>query len=127
MQLNSKGKLAMFYKWLTPEDQELPHDFCTFFWSLVGRTLALVFFGGLFLFCVIYILVTGVLFVSRWAWAHIGLVLYILGVLLVVAIGIWLSGRKKKIKIGILEEIKTVIGGKVDAIKNRYCPRIDWK
>ena len=127
MKLNSSGKLARFYMWLPPEDKELPQDLCTYFWGLVGRVFFTFGMGGAVLGCFIYVLITAVIFVAQLVWTHKILALYILAVVVVVVVGIWLSERKKKIKIEALEEARLIIGGKVDAIKHRYCPRIEWK
>jgi hypothetical protein len=127
MQFNSKGKLAKFYMWLPPNDKRLPTDFCTYFWGLVGRALFIFGVGGMFLVMLVSSLVVLVIWFSKLVWANKGVSLFVFGWLVFMALVIYLSDRKKKIKIGIITEISAVIKGKVDSVKKRYCPRIDLK
>lgn len=127
MELNSKSTLAKFYMWLPPDDKKLPQDLCTYFWGLVGRAFFLFGICGMALFSLIYAIVTAVLWLSRLMWAHKAPTMIVLGAIAVVVLGKWLAERKKKITIGILSEAKIIIEGRIDAAKNRYCPRIDWK
>lgn len=130
MQLNSKGVLAKFYMWLPPDDKKLPQDFCTYFWGLVGRTCFVALLGGAVvagLVSLIYWVTRFVFWFSLFIWAHKIPALVTLVSALIVALAIWSQKREKKIKIEILIEAKTIIRGKIDAVKNRYCPRIEWK
>jgi len=122
MQLNSNGKLAKFYLWFS--DGELPRDFCSYFWGLVRSVIC-----SLIVLVVVGVLLWAVGFAlyhaSLWVWAHkigVSVLLVITGVL---TLAMWLSERRAKIE--VLTEVKAVVAGKVDAIKNRYCPRIEWK
>lgn len=123
MQLNSKGKLAKFYMWLPPDDKKLPKDLCTYFWGLVGRVLFVFGLGGVVLIGLVAVLVKVALFL----WANKIPTLFMLGVGLVVVLSIWLPERKKKITIELFSETRAIIKGKIDAIKGRYCPRIEWR
>lgn len=109
--------------WLPPDDERLPQDFCTYFWGLIGRAFFVFGIGGTFL----GLLITGLVFIILWLWAHkFGASLALGGIALFVLL-IWISERKKKAKIEFLSDVKAVIKGKVDAVKNRYCPRIEWR
>jgi membrane protein implicated in regulation of membrane protease activity len=127
VEFNSKGKLARFYMWLPPDDKKLPDDFCTYFWGLAGRAFFVFGFCGTLLLMLIAGLVFAVARASTWMWAHKGGTLFFLSVILFSILIVWLSERKTKIKIEMLSETKAIIRGKVDAVKNRYCPRIEWK
>lgn len=126
MRLNSKGKLAKFYMWLPPEDKKLPQDFCSYFWGLVARVFFIFGMGGLVVVSLVYWAVRFVLWLSHLIWAHKGPSLIVLAFILFIALSVWLSERKKKIKTEILSEAKAIISGKIDSVKNRYCPRIEW-
>ncbi len=122
MQLNSNGKLARFYLFLA-EDDKLPQDFCTYFWGLVFRAVVLFGTGGALVIGIVMLIVKVALFI----WVHkAGTLVGVLSVL-VIALTVWLSESKEKIKIEVLSEAKAIISAKVDAVKHRYCPRIDWK
>lgn len=126
MQFNSKGKLAKFYMWFPPDNGRLPQDLCTYFWGLIYRvivTLVLLAMVATSLFGVGYVLVKFGMFL----WGHKALTLTALGLILLVALSVWFDGRKRKIKSEALSEAKAIIKGKVDAVKNRYCPRIEWR
>ena len=127
MQLNSKGKLARFYMWLPPEDKKLPQDFCTFFWGLVGRAFFVFVVGGAVLAFLVSGIVLSIIHLSSFIWAHKMQTLFVLGSLLFCALLIWFSERKEKIKIELLSEAKMIFRGKIDAVKKRYCPRVEWK
>jgi uncharacterized membrane protein YjjP (DUF1212 family) len=123
MKFNSNGKLARFYLF-THEYEKLPNDFCSYFWGLVGGTLRVLFVSAMLamLLAVVIYLATGAV---RWAWAHKSGVFLMLAVFVIAALAVWWSERKTKIE--ILSETKAIITGKIDAIKGRYCPRIEWK
>ena len=125
MRLNREGKLAKFYMWLPPDDKKLPQDLCTYFWGLVGRAFAIFIIGGSMAVTIICGAVIGILWLSRLIWAHKALTLWVVSSGLIFALTIWLSGRKKKIKIQILSETRAIIKGKIEAVKGRYCPRIE--
>lgn len=126
MQFNSNGKLARFYLWFPPVGQELPKDFCTYFWGLIGRVFLIVAASVAacsVLFVLAYALYSGAILL----WAHKATTLTVVGGTLLLVLSLWFDERKKKIKVEILSEAKTIIKGKVDAVKNRYCPRIEWR
>jgi hypothetical protein len=125
MQLNENGKLARFYMWFTPVDKSLPPDFCTYFWGLIVRA-TLVLFLGWVAGSLSYWLIRLVLWLSRLMWAHPRQALIGLGGALLIALVVWLSAREKKIEIEVLSEAKAIVAGKIDAIKYRYCPCIEW-
>lgn len=126
MRLNSQGTLAKFYMWLPPDDKKLPQDLCTYFWGLVGRACFIFLVGGSMAVSIIYGLVRAALWFSRLVWANKATALYFLSIGLFTALILWLSGRKKKIKVKVLNELTVVVKAKVEAVKGRYCPRIEW-
>lgn len=121
MNLNSKGKLAKFYMWLPPDDKRLPQDLCTFFWGLVLRAFIIFGIGGMLVFAILFGAVQAGLFL----WAHKEGALFVLTLAGGAALIVWLSERKKKFE--LFGETRKVIRAKVDGVKGRYCPRIDWK
>lgn len=123
MQFNSKGKLAKFYMWLPPKDDALPNDLCTYFWGLVGRAFFVFGFGGTFAGVLIFAIVMA----AVWIWTHKLVAGSALGMIAIFIFAIWLSVRKKKARSEIFSETKAIIRGKIDAVKNRYCPRIEWR
>lgn len=127
MQLNANGKLAKFYMWLPPDDKRLPQDFCTYFWGLVSRA---VFIGGIGGMAALGLLL-GIVKFATWLFylitTHKKETLVTLIMLAIVAVVIWLANLKQKVKVEIFSEAKAIIKVKVDAVKNRYCPRIEWK
>lgn len=127
MQLNRNGYLARFYLFFEDGGKDLPQDFCSYFWGLVGRVVFVLGFGGTMIVGLIYGLVRFLIFITYLTLSHKKETLAVLAVIGLTALAIWLSSRKKKIKIEILSEVEKIIKGKIDAVKNRYCPRIDWK
>jgi hypothetical protein len=73
------------------------------------------------LFFLIYAIAQGAIFL----WAHKLGTLIFLGIILVAILIVWLSERKKKVKAP--SEIRMLIRARIDSVKRRYCPRIDWK
>lgn len=120
MKFNSDGKLARFYLFCSEDGAELPQNLCSYFWGLVSRALFIVVLGSSVLLAVFGIL----FYVAVWFWAHKKGVAIVLGAGALFGLVMWLSERK--VKIEILSEAKAVIKGKVDAVKGRYCPRIEW-
>lgn len=123
MKLNSNGKLTQFYMLFKEDGEPLPQDFCTYFWGLVGRIVFTLCIVGIILIT----LAAGVAHAAIWLWAHKLGAAYLLTFAIACILIVWLSTRTKKIKIEILSEAKAIIKSKVDAVKNRYCPRIEWK
>jgi hypothetical protein len=121
MNLNSKGKLAKFYMWLPPEDKQLPQDLCTFFWGLVARAFLVFGMGGMLLFMLLY----AVAQLGIFLWAHKAGTLTVAGAIAFAVFIVWLFGRKKKFE--LFSEARKVVKAKVDGVKGRYCPRIEWK
>lgn len=127
MRLNRSGKIAKFYAFFLPDKQQLPSDFCTYFWGLVGRALFIVVIPGQIVGWSIY----GLVLLVKFAWAHkIGTLYWIIaaiGLTLLALLAIWLNKRRKRLRLEFLDEVKTIAAAKIDSVKNRYCPRIDWK
>jgi hypothetical protein len=121
MNLNSKGKLAKFYMWLPPEDKQLPQDLCTFFWGLVARAFAIFIVGGLVLAAILVCAAQ----VGIFLWAHKDGALFVVALVAFSVFIVWLSERKKKFE--LFSEARKVVKAKVDGVKGRYCPRIEWK
>ena len=116
MELNSKSVFARFYLYCFGND-ELPSDFCAFFWGLIWRGIG-VFLLGLF-------------FGGALTWALIGIWTFVRAhkagslsfseFVLIFALMMWL------VKSETLIEAHKILSAKVDSVKNRYCPRITWK
>lgn len=123
MKLNSNGKIARFYLWFS-DTAGLPPEFCTYFWGLIVRGFVCLVGVGMALFVVV--LVAALLIaLGRWLGHHKAANLFLAISLAVIAMTTWLY--RKQIQIEILDETKTIVKGKIDSVKNKYCPRIDWQ
>jgi hypothetical protein len=127
LQFNSNGKLAKFYHFFQKDEEALPEDFCTYFWGLVIRALFMLAIPGQIIGRGIY----GLFLLIKFTWAHkMGALYWIIaaiGVMLLTLLAIWLNKRRKRLRFEFLDEVKVVVTAKIDAVKNRYCPRIEWR
>lgn len=122
MKLSERGSFARLYLFFS-DSGRLPNDFCTFFWGLVWR--GFLFFGlvGVILFTLIYWLTVGLMA----AWRHRTGVLEFVGMLAAISLITYVLARLKRVKIQTLNDAEAILSGKIDAVKNRYCPRIEWE
>jgi len=128
LSFNRNGKLARFYLFFGKDGEELPQDLCTYFWGLVGRGLFMVVVPGQILGWLVYGLVMLAMFVMSHKRQTGKVLAAVVAVTVIIALAIWFKRRTKKAKkIEMFSEAKAVIGGKVDAVKNRHCPRIEWR
>jgi hypothetical protein len=149
MKLNSNGKLARFYQW--SYDAALPQNFCEYFWALA---FAALFFPLTWMsypwdscmfservwkgFCVLATLALIAYGLAQWVehpfegtmivlgciGGTIGLVAIIIGgTFLLESLQDWESESKPT----LFGEIVEVLREKKDAVKENYCPKIDWK
>lgn len=123
MNLNPNGKIARFYLYFNAEPKLLPENFCTYFWGLFARCLA-VLGAGVFLTLGLYGLILWLLFIASVLWSIKLIMLVLLAMTLILLLARWIA---KKDVPEVIQETRTIIRGKVDSVKNRYCPRINWK
>lgn len=122
MTFNSKGKLARFYVWSGSSGCELPDDLCTYFWGMVGRVAALLLLT-VFLLVIVTGTVIGIVDFVQFAGRHKVIALLIGIGCSVVAFMIW----KKRSSSEVIREASEIVLGKISGVKNRYCPRIEWR
>jgi hypothetical protein len=147
MKLDKNGKLARFYKW-SYREVYLPTNFCSYFWALL---LAAFLFPITWLsypldcwsltervwksFCVFMGLVGTAFYISLWIESPFktGAVTFLVLVALVLLIaviggGVWCLERwdSRQPKPTVISEVFEVVRGQVEAVKENYCPKIEW-
>jgi hypothetical protein len=74
---------------------------------------------------VLFLFIFAAVQVGLWLWAHREGALFALALIAFSAFIVWLAERKKKVE--LFGEARAVVRAKVEGVKGRYCPRIDWK
>lgn len=121
MRLNKNGKLARFY--MLFDGAHLPNDLCTFWWGLVWR-VAKVTLGAVIVLWLVGMFGWAVFIISRAGWRHPGIAGLVIGLAAIIGLMIW---KRRSLQFEVVREVKMVVGTRVSATKQRFCPQIDWQ
>ena len=147
MKLTKTSLITRFYMWTYGRtEKELPNNLCNYFWSLIAATLLLpltiwsypfqrfakfrlrslgakigTFFGSAFLLFILSVFGYGF-------YMQPGVVIGgILGGAVLLSL-LHLQEKKKLEPIHkFSSEVMDIVSTKIEAKKNRYCPKIDWE
>jgi hypothetical protein len=120
MRLSRNNIFVRWYRWLGSHrwlGSPYPQDFCTLFWGIIGRTLLLG------IVCTCFLTGLGITLVSLVLafWRHpafiVGAVAAGVGI-----VAFFLNARGAR----LWRDAAQIVSGKVDSVKNRYCPHIEW-